>query len=207
MPKSFVEQALARCSVTSSKLWFNCNPDSSEHWFFKEWIQKSDEKNSLHLHFTMDDNFSLSDEIKQRYKRMYSGVFYDRYIKGLWILEEGLVYEKRTSYPYKLCFVKSGSLLCICRLRHSESVFNGSVGGRKKSVQKIDEEYYSALEKLVDSYQIQHILIDSSATSFITTIKKHGKFSVKKAKNDVLNGIRTTMTLLGNDRIFLHGEG
>ena len=96
MPRSFVEQALARCSVTGSKLWFNCNPDSSEHWFYKEWVaensEKAKQKNRLHLHFTMDDNYSLADSVKQRYERMYSGVFYDRYIKGLWVLAEGLVY-------------------------------------------------------------------------------------------------------------------
>ena len=93
MPKSFVDQALARCSVSGSKFWFNCNPESSKHWFYKEWILKSDEKNALHLHFTMEDNFSLSDEVKKRYKRSFSGVFYDRYIKGLWVLAEGLVYQ------------------------------------------------------------------------------------------------------------------
>ncbi len=96
MPRSFVEQALARCFVEGSKFWFNCNPDSSEHWFFKEWVDENSEKpaqkNRLHLHFTMDDNYSLADEIKQRYEKMYSGVFYDRYIKGLWVLAEGLVY-------------------------------------------------------------------------------------------------------------------
>ena len=96
MPKSFVEQALARCSVTGAKFWFNCNPDASEHWFFKEWIdgnsEKTKQKNCLHLHFTMDDNLSLSDEVKNRYERTYTGVFYDRYICGLWVLAEGLVY-------------------------------------------------------------------------------------------------------------------
>ena len=74
--------------------------------------------------------------------------------------------------------------------------------GRKKGVQKTDEEYYSALEKLADGFDIRHIIIDPSAASFITTIKKHEKFSVRKARNDVLNGIRTTMDLLNNDKLF-----
>ena len=103
MPRSFVEQALARCSVTGSKLWFNCNPSNSLHWFFKEWVdddsERTTEKNRLHLHFTMDDNFSLSDEVKQRYERMYSGVFYDRYIKGLWVAAEGVIYKEFADNP------------------------------------------------------------------------------------------------------------
>lgn len=91
-PRSFVDQALARCSVTGSKLWFNCNPGSPQHWFYTEWIQKAREKNALHLHFELRDNPSLSDTIIKRYEAMYSGVFFDRYIRGLWVLAEGLVY-------------------------------------------------------------------------------------------------------------------
>lgn len=92
MPRSFVEQAMARCSVAGSKFWFNCNPESPGHWFYAEWICKSSERNMIHLHFTMDDNLSLDDGIKSRYEGMYSGVFYDRYIKGLWCVAEGLIY-------------------------------------------------------------------------------------------------------------------
>ena len=90
MPRSFVEQAMARCSVSGSKFWFNCNPESPGHWFYKEWICKAAERNMLYLHFTMDDNLSLDSKIKARYEGMYSGVFYDRYIRGLWTVAEGL---------------------------------------------------------------------------------------------------------------------
>lgn len=92
MARSFVEQAVTRCSVSGSRLWFNCNPESSEHWFYKEWILKSEDKNALHLHFMMEDNFSLAQETKDMYERSFSDIFYDRYIKGLWVLAEGLVY-------------------------------------------------------------------------------------------------------------------
>ena len=94
MPRSFVEQALARCSVERSKFWFNCNPDTPEHWFYREWIQKHKKKNALYLHFTMKDNKSLSEKVKKRYENMYSGVFYDRFIRGLWVVAEGLVYPR-----------------------------------------------------------------------------------------------------------------
>lgn len=94
MPRSFVEQALARCSVEGSKFWFNCNPDAPEHWFRKEWILKHEEKNALYLHFTMEDNYSLSEKIKKRYESMYTGVFYDRFIRGLWVAAEGLIYQQ-----------------------------------------------------------------------------------------------------------------
>ena len=85
MPRSFVEQALARCSLDGSKLWFNCNPDTPLHWFYEEWIKKSEEKNCLYLHFTMDDNPSLTPAIKRRYESLYSGAFYDRFVLGKWV--------------------------------------------------------------------------------------------------------------------------
>lgn len=93
MPRSFVEQALARCSVTGAKLWFNCNPENPRHWFREEWIKKAAEKNALHLHFTMDDNPSLSEETKARYRSMYTGIFYERYVLGNWVMSEGVIYD------------------------------------------------------------------------------------------------------------------
>lgn len=84
MPRSFVEQALARCSVNGSKMWFNCNPDNPAHWFYCEWIKKAKEKNALYIHFTMDDNPSLSEKVKNRYKKLYSGAFYERFVLGKW---------------------------------------------------------------------------------------------------------------------------
>ena len=92
MPRSFVEQALARCSLEGSRFWFNCNPDNPLHWFHEEWIKKSDEKNCLYLHFTMEDNPSLTPKIINRYRNLYSGAFYERFVEGKWVAAQGLVY-------------------------------------------------------------------------------------------------------------------
>lgn len=99
MPRSFVEQALARCSVTGSRFWFNCNPGPPGHWFYKDWICQAKEHNALHLHFNLEDNPSLSEEIIQRYHAMYTGVFYKRYIKGLWVAADGAVYPQFAEDP------------------------------------------------------------------------------------------------------------
>ncbi|MBR1781048.1 MAG: PBSX family phage terminase large subunit, partial [Oscillospiraceae bacterium] len=93
MPRSFVEQALARCSVPGSKFWFNCNPAGPAHWFYREWVCRSQARNLLHLHFTMEDNPALAPEIRRRYEGMYTGAFYDRYVRGLWRSAEGAVYD------------------------------------------------------------------------------------------------------------------
>ncbi len=82
MPRSFVEQALARCSVGASKFWFNCNPAGPGHWFYQEWVRRAEERRLLHLHFTMEDNPALSEAVRARYRRMYTGAFYERYVLG-----------------------------------------------------------------------------------------------------------------------------
>ncbi len=92
MPESFVNQATGRCSVDGSKFWFNCNPDNPFHWFKVNWIDKVKEKQLIYLHFTMDDNLSLSEKIKERYRSMFVGVFFKRFILGLWVAAEGVIY-------------------------------------------------------------------------------------------------------------------
>jgi len=93
MPRSFVEQAAARCSVAGAKLWFSCNPASPEHWFYREWVCKTAEKRLLRLHFTMADNPALPEAVKARYRRLYTGVFYRRYVLGQWCAAEGRIYD------------------------------------------------------------------------------------------------------------------
>ena len=92
-PRSFVEQMIGRCSVEGSKIWMNCNPEGPYHFIKTDYIDKAEEKKILRLHFTLDDNLTLSDEIKERYRRMFSGVFYQRNILGLWVMAEGVVYD------------------------------------------------------------------------------------------------------------------
>lgn len=215
MPRSFVEQALARCSVEGSKFWFNCNPDSPEHWFYKEWIQKHKEKNALYLHFTMKDNNSLSEKVKKRYENMYAGVFYDRFIRGLWVVAEGLVYDffqskKETiiktvdmnDYNEFYVSIDYGTINpCSMGLwgvnsegaaRIKESYFDS----RKEGRQRTDEEHYQALVELVEDLPITRVIVDPSAASFIECIRRHGEFRVKPAINSVIDGIRITSSLL-----------
>ena len=94
MPRSFVEQGLARCSVEGARFFFNCNPEHPKHWFYVEWIQKAKEKRAIRLKFLMDDNPSLSKKTKERYYSLYAGTFYRRFILGEWVIAEGLVYQK-----------------------------------------------------------------------------------------------------------------
>ena len=93
MPRSFVEQACARCSVPGSRMWFSCNPEHPEHWFYKEWILKAEERRALYLHFTMEDNPALTPQVRERYARSFSGAFYRRFVLGEWVAAQGRVYD------------------------------------------------------------------------------------------------------------------
>ena len=86
MPESFVNQATARCSVEGATWWFNCNPSGPMHWFKLEWIDKRIKKRLLYLHFTMDDNLSLSEKVKEKYRAMY-----DPYIDGRGISQPAFI--------------------------------------------------------------------------------------------------------------------
>ena len=211
MPRSFVEQAMARCSVSGSKFWFNCNPESPGHWFYKEWIRKAAERNMLYLHFTMDDNLSLDEKIKARYEGMYSGVFYDRYIRGLWTVAEGLIYtmfnkdyhvvpsvprdyeDYLISCDYGTLNPTSAGLWGLCEgkwYRVREYYYDG----RKERYQRTDEEHYAAIEELAGDLSIRKIIVDPSAASFIEVIRRHDRFMVEQASNRVLDGIRDVAT-------------
>ena len=216
MPRTFVEQAMARCSLKGSKLWFNCNPDTPEHWFYREWIKQADMKNALYLHFTMDDNPALSDEIKKRYKTLYSGVFYERFVEGKWVSVEGLVYPyfnrnehiKDIAEPCEKYVVSCDygtvnpmsiglwGLKADKWYRLDEYYFDS----KTEAYMKTDEEYYIELENLIDGRNIEMIIVDPSAASFIECINRHSKYMVKKADNNVLDGIRKTADALKHEK-------
>lgn len=218
MPRSFVEQACARCSVTGSRMWFNCNPAGPGHWFYRQWILKCQERNALHLHFTMEDNPSLSQQIRRRYQRLYTGVFYRRYVLGQWAQAEGRVYDffgpemvkAPPEGPYEQWYVScdygtvnptSMGLWGRCGgvwYRVKEFYFNSRVQMR----QMTDGEYAGELEKLVGGRRISGVIVDPSAASFIQVLKRRG-WVVRQAKNDVLSGIRVTAQALKSGKIVI----
>ncbi len=209
MPRSFVEQACARCSVEGSRLWFNCNPEGPEHWFYREWICKCAEKNALRLHFTMDDNPGLAEAVRQRYERLYSGVFYRRYVLGQWVAAQGLIYDFKDEHivaqptgPGRYFISIDYGTMNPCSMglwwvgdravRIKEFYYDGRSRGQCLT----DEEYYRALEELAGERPVEQVVIDPSAASFIALIRRRGRFSVRKAKNAVVPGIRLVASLL-----------
>ena len=218
MPRSFVEQACARCSVAGSRLWFNCNPAGPSHWFYKEWILGAEKRNCLRLHFTMEDNPSLTEEIRQRYQRLYTGVFYRRYILGQWAQAEGRVYDffepemvkKVPEGPFDKWYVScdygtvNPTSMGLWGLHQGVwyRVQEFYFASRERQHQMTDEEYAEALTNLVGKRFVTAVIVDPSAASFIEVLKRKG-WRVKKADNDVLGGIRLTSDCLKDGRIVI----
>lgn len=222
MPESFVNQATGRCSAEGSKFWWNCNPDGPYHWFKQNWIDRREEKRLLYLHFTMDDNLSLSEAVKQRYRGMYSGVFYKRYIQGLWCMAEGIIYDM-FSEDHHVRKLKDFAEQLLGHNRYVSCDYgtqNATVfllwekgldgvwyctreyyySGRDTGKQKTDSQYADDLEKWLNGTRIRGIIVDPAAASFIAELRKRG-YKVVKAKNDVEDGIRLVSTLLNLGKI------
>ena len=221
MPESFVNQATARCSVEGSKFWFNCNPEGPNHWFRQEWILKKQKKQLLYLHFTMDDNLSLSEKIKERYRNQYSGVFFDRFIRGLWVVAEGIVYDmfdfnkhvvrlkdvavRLTPTCYVSCdYGTQNATVFKLWIKGTDGVWYCAreyyYSGRDARQQKTDAEYVADIKEFLEDASPRAVIVDPSAASFIEALRQAG-LPVIKANNDVLDGIRQMARMLSEGKI------
>lgn len=220
MPRSFVEQALARCSVNGSKFWFNCNPENPRHWFYTEWIKKAKEKNCLYLHFLMSDNPSLSQKIVNRYESLYSGAFYERFVLGKWVAVDGLVYPffNEKEHIAKTVPKNCNQYYISCDYGTVNPASFGLWGfhngvwyrlrefyhdSKAKGFQMTDKEYYEELVRLADNRHIDAVIVDPSAASFMECIRREGRFRVIPAKNNVSDGIRQVSEKLKTKQILI----
>ena len=226
MPRSFVEQALARCSVDGSKFWFNCNPENPRHWFRMEWLLQLDKHNALHLHFTMDDNPGLSEAMKERYKTQYSGVFYQRYILGLWVMAEGVIYDmfdtnenvyRPEERPVDLYWSGDRSIAIDYGTTNPMRFldiydYHGKLyvdreyswDSRVEFAQKTDSEYADDLEAFIGKRGCA-VYVDPSAASFIAELQRRGIYVIP-ADNNVPDGIRRVGSLVNKREILVCSE-
>ncbi len=222
MPRGFVEQAVARCSVPGARLWFSCNPEGPEHWFYREWILQAESKRALRIHFTMEDNPGLTQATRARYHRLFTGVFYQRFVLGEWVATEGLIYDFLTpefcSLPPEGEPCDRWVLSCDYGTRNPASFgLWGRFGGvwyrvdemyydaRAAGRQKTDAEYVEDLVCFVGTRGVWCVVVDPSALSFMEALRVKG-FTVLPARNEVLTGIRVTGQLL-KERKMVIGPG
>lgn len=204
--------------MEGSRLWFSCNPEGPQHWFYQEWILQAEKRNCLHLQFTMQDNPSLSKTVRRRYERLYTGVFYRRFILGQWCQAEGRVYDffdtalvrpaPAGGYEQWVISCDYGTVNPASFglwgrqngvwYRTDEFYFDSRREGR----QMTDAEYAGKLRQLAGGRTIREVIVDPSAASFIEVLRREG-WKVRKADNDVLSGIRRTADALRAGRIVI----
>lgn len=218
MPRSFVEQACARCSVTGAKFWFSCNPEGPGHWFYREWICKAEERQMLHLRFRMEDNPTLSQETRQRYARTFQGAFYRRFVLGEWTAADGVVYDFfDASFVRPAPQGEAERWIISCDYGTVNPTSMGLWGkfgsawyrvkeyyydARLARRQQTDQEYARRLAELAGGREIEAVIVDPSAASFLETLRREG-WNVRKADNEVLSGIRRTADALKREEIVI----
>lgn len=200
------------------------NPQSPHHWL-KKFLDSS----TIDIYcqkYTIFDNPFLDKEIVKSLCNEYAGsVYYKRYILGEWCLAEGLVYEMfsrekhvvrgLTEYDERLCYYIScdygtvnpfalGLWAFDCDSQTATQLGEVYYSGRDIGKRADDEAYYKMLDELAGDIPIECVVVDPSAASFIEVIKKYGKYVVKGAENDVLDGIRTVTRYLNCGVLKIH---
>lgn len=220
MPRSFVNQAMARCSVDGSRIWLNCNPGSPEHWLYRDVILRADELNALVLDFELRDNPSLSEKVIQRYESMYSGVFHDRFVKGKWVLAEGLVYPFEKSeytipqdeidyiidpespghvpgrWHVSIDYGITNPFAALLWYVTNDRAYVVDEYYYESDRPRTDAEHLDAVEGMVGDRRIADVVIDPSASSFKAEMYRRGKWAFENADNSVTDGIALTSQML-----------
>ena len=222
MPQSFVNQATARASDTGAKFWFNGNPEGPYHWFKQEWIDNLAKHHAIRIHFMMKDNPSLSLATRERYERMYSGVFYQRYILGQWSVSEGVIYDNFdqdrmvVDLPDNISFDEewvsadygTQNATVFKRWSRYKGIWYNTdeyyYSGRDTAKQKTDSQFREDLEEFYERNHLERkhvkMILDPAAASFRAELRQCG-FRVVPARNDVLNGIRAQMSAMNEGKI------
>ncbi len=231
MPRSFVEQAITRTlSVKEAKLWFNCNPDSQFHWFYTEWIKCAEKRKALRLHFLMSDNPSLTQKQLDNAEKQFTGVFYDRYIKGLWVSAEGVIYKDFAEHTENFLIEKMPDDIVRCSIGFdfggNGSAHAGICTGFSRRLQKViilDEFYLKEIvsparleNEIIDfirrcqsKYPVYDGYFDSAETTLIRGVKNacardKVNFCVNNArKGEISERIKFTNMIMSQGRFFI----
>ena len=211
-PQGFYMMLLSRLSLAGARLYATTNPDAPTHWVKRDIIDNEQiQEQFSNWHFTLDDNDFNDPEYVENLKREYSGVFYQRYILGEWVLAEGLIYpnykdavvpteerkysEYQISCDYGIQNPFAMGLYGLCDgVYYKVKEYHHS--GRETNKQKTDNDYYDDLVTFAGELPIRQVIIDPSAASFIALIRSKGRFNTKKANNEVLAGINCMATAM-----------
>ena len=231
LPLGFWEMLVSRLRTPNApKLYATTNPGSTRHWLRLEWILKAAEKNMQVFHFVMDDNPSLTPEYVRDMKASYTGVFYDRMIKGLWTNAEGAIFD---SWDAKKHVIRYEDLPRMDRVfgvgidygttNATSAIMVGVSGGKLYAIDEWRHDARADQVRITDGKIVTGILdwlsaaklpygarpnpewliLDPSAASLRTEFFDRGLVNVMSGNNDVLYGIRTVSNVLSAGNLII----
>lgn len=223
-PESFFTMLLSRLSVAGAKFFGTSNPDSPAHWLKARFLDRVGELNLARFRFVLEDNPALDPEYVAALKREYVGLWYKRYIDGLWVAAEGAIYDmfdadrhvvqelpKFTQHWLGVDYGTTNPTVFLpmslgvdnVLYFHNEWRWDSRIKGR----QMTDAEYSKAFREHIATLKMdpRWTFVDPSAASFIQALHRDKVRGVTAADNTVLDGIRDVSTLLATDRLKFHG--
>lgn len=220
-PESFFTMLLSRLSIGGARLLGTTNPDSPYHWLKAQYLDRAGELSLKHWQFTLDDNLTLDPAYVESLKKEYAGLWYKRFILGLWVLAEGAVYDMWDEDKYVrpapqdlkrfIVAVDYGtSNPCTFGLYGWNDNLNPVVyltreywyDARATGRQKTDAEYADDFKTWLGDIRPEAIYVDPSAASFIAELRKRG-YRIRDAANEVIDGIRFVASMLTQERFFI----
>ena len=216
--ESFFTMLLSRLSIPNAKLFATTNPDNPFHWVKRKYLDRKDDLDMKTFEFYLDDNPSLTEAFKENLKQEYQGLWYKRYIEGLWVLSEGTIYDffderyhcidfppgqAREYYvgvdygtvnPFAAVLIAYNNMHYPNYWVEKEYYYDSA----KHNRQKTDSEYAEDLIKFMDGYPVKQIYIDPSAASFKLECQRNGIRNILDAENEVLDGIRFVANMFTN---------
>lgn len=218
IPESAFGMLLSRLSIPGAKLFGTTNPDSPYHWFKRDFLDREGELDLKSWKFKLEDNPSLTEEYKNAIKTEYKGLWYNRFIEGLWVQAEGAVFDFFEDSLHLLDGSPFNARYYVVGVDYGTSnpTAFSLIGynpenyphlwledeyywdSRAKQRQKTDSEYAEDLIRFIQGKNVKMICIDPSAASFKAELIKHGIGNTVDANNDVLDGIRFHSKLLSN---------
>lgn len=222
LPESFFKMTTSRLSVEGAKLRCTTNPDGPYHWLKTDYIDRAHELNLKTFSFKLDDNPFLPPSYVSDLKKEYRGLWYKRFIEGLWVLSEGAIYDffdsdlhtfkaPRTYAKEYYLGIDYGTTNAFAAVLLG---FNDDAhpaiwiekeyywDSKERGYQKTDSEYAQDIEKEFGGYPIRLIYLDPSAASFEVELKRKKK-PVVQANNDVIDGIRFVSSMIAQGDLMI----
>ena len=232
MPESTFQQLLGRLSVDGARMFFTTNPDARTHWLHKKYLTRVEELGWKIFHFKMDDNPGLSAEYVAAKKREFTGLFYQRFVLGLWVNAEGAIFDRFDIDRHVIPFAETPQIARVLAAgidygttNATSCVILGLTAEEHPRLVALDEFRHTpeTQGKLTDPEQSERIraflaarhhpqqtlppvpytVIDPAAASLKLQLQKDGHRGLWDATNAVLPGIKTVSALLATDQLLI----